>query len=507
MAMRIGRDKVRGTVRLRGLVAAVGGEGAQKLPDVEVKDVKSDSRSVQPGDVFVAVRGVEVDGHRFVGDAVARGAVACVTEREVDTGRAANIVVEDSAKALAVLASEINGNPSAGLRLLGVTGTNGKTSTAHLLRAICERSAWGRVGLIGTVGHGVGTRLEASVHTTPEPLTLHRLFADMKKQECVGVVMEVSSHAVRQQRTWGLDFEIGMLTNVTRDHLDFHPTFDDYLGAKREFCYSLVASSRRKQAGTLVYSVDDERAREIGREFPGRKIATSIATVADVYASALEATLAGTRFVLHLGQRESASIHLQLLGSFSASNAVMAAAAGHALGIGIEGIKAGLESVGRVPGRFDAFGGRTKPLAVVDYSHTPDSLERTLAFCRALGPRRLIVVFGCGGDRDRGKRPLMGEIAQRHADTCYVTSDNPRTEDPTAIIDDILAGMDRKKKGLVVEPDRRKAIHAAIAGAGLGDLVAICGKGHEDYQIVGTKREHFDDREEAERALNAWGAA
>jgi UDP-N-acetylmuramoyl-L-alanyl-D-glutamate--2,6-diaminopimelate ligase len=297
-----------------------------------------------------------------------------------------------------------------------------------------------------------------------------------------------------------------MLTNVTRDHLDFHSTVDDYVAAKRDFCYSLVGNERRKAPGTLVYSVDDARAREIGEGFPGRKIATSVAARADVYASGLEATLAGTRFVLHVGDGESTPIHLRLLGSFSASNAVMAAAAGHALGIRIGGIKAGLESVGRVPGRFDAFGGRTKPLAVVDYSHTPDSLDQTLAFCRALGPRRLIVVFGCGGDRDRGKRPLMGEIAQRHADTCYVTSDNPRTEDPLAIIEDILAGMNRGKPGVVVEPNRRSAIQAAIREARLGDLVAICGKGHEDYQIVGAKREHFDDREEAERALSAWGA-
>lgn len=498
------RVRKRGAVQLRGLIAVLDKERARRVRDAEVKDVKSDSRKVEPGDVFVAVRGVEADGHRFVGDAVERGAVACVTEKAMNTGRAVNVVVEDSAKALAVLASEISGNPATDLRLFGVTGTNGKTSTAHLFRAICVRSSWGKVGIIGTVGHGVGTELEPALHTTPEPITLHKLLSDMKEQECVGVVMEVSSHAVRQQRTWGLDFEIGMLTNVTRDHLDFHPTFDDYLNAKREFCYSLIADGRRKDPGTLVYSIDDAHAREIGTQFPGKKISTSIEGRADVHASDLDATLAGTRFTLHVGGQQSTPIRLRLLGSFSASNAVVAAAAGHAIGIGIDGIKAGLESVERVPGRFDALGGRTKPLAVVDYCHTPDSLERTLAFCRALKPKKLIVVFGCGGDRDRGKRPLMGEIAQRHADTCYLTSDNPRTEDPLAIIDDVLAGMNRRGGGLNVEPNRRKAIHAAIRHAELGDLVAICGKGHEDYQILGTTRQHFDDREEAEHALNMW---
>jgi UDP-N-acetylmuramoyl-L-alanyl-D-glutamate--2,6-diaminopimelate ligase len=317
--------------------------------------------------------------------------------------------------------------------------------------------------------------------------------------------MEVSSHAVRQQRIWGIDFEIGMLTNITRDHLDYHSSLDDYIDAKREFCYSLIAEDRDKDPGALVYSLDDERAREIGARFPGKAVSTSVREVADVYASDVRATLGGTGFVLHAGNEEIA-IDLKLLGSFSASNAVLAAAAANLLGIELEHVKSGLESVDKVPGRFEALGGRGKPRAIVDYSHTPDSLERTLEFCRALRPERLIVVFGCGGDRDRGKRPLMGEIAQRNADVCYVTSDNPRTEDPLKIIDDILEGMDRRHRNLEVQPDRRKAIQAAIRNAGPDDLVAICGKGHEDYQVVGTKRRHFDDRQEANNALDLWGS-
>jgi UDP-N-acetylmuramoyl-L-alanyl-D-glutamate--2,6-diaminopimelate ligase len=475
------------------------------MQDIEIAGVKSDSRRIEPGDVFVAVRGVDVDGHSFVEDAVKRGAVACVTEQPMDTGSATNVVVIDSAKALAVLASQIRGNPSQDLRMIGVTGTNGKTSTTHLLRGICERSSLGKVGLIGTVGHGVGIRLEAGVHTTPEPIVLHQLLGKMKKERCVGVVMEVSSHAVRQQRIWGLDFEIGMLTNITRDHLDYHVTFDDYVDAKREFCYSLIADDRTKPPGTLVYSLDDDCARDIGLSFPGDAISTSIKETAAVYASDVDATLKGTSFTLHVGDKKT-KVDLQLLGIFSASNAVMAAAAAHLLGIDIEHIKNGLESVGRVPGRFEALGGKHAPVAIIDYSHTPDSLDRTLTFCRALRPERLAVVFGCGGDRDRGKRPLMGQIAQKHTDTCYVTSDNPRSEDPNSIIHDILGGMDQARGGLVVEPDRKKAIQSAIRDAGPADIVAICGKGHEDYQIVGTKRHHFDDREEAERALSQWSS-
>jgi len=481
----------------------LGEADTKDMPDVEIKGIKSDSREIEPGDVFVAIRGVDDDGHRFVGDAVRRGAAACVTEEPLDTGKAANVVVTDSAKALAVLASEIYKNPARDLRLVGVTGTNGKTSTAHLLRAICAESS--AFGIIGTVGHGSGNRLSAAVHTTPEPITLHRLLADMKKDGCVGVVAEVSSHAVRQQRIWGLDFEIGMLTNITRDHLDYHSTMDDYIDAKREFCYSLIAEDRHKKPGTLVYSLDNERAREIGNGFPGKAVSTSVRELADVYATDVRATLRGTRFVLHAGKEEIA-IDLKLLGSFSASNAVMAAAAGSLLGIELDRIKSGLESVGKVPGRFEALGGGGKPRAIVDYSHTPDSLERTLEFCRALGPQRLIVVFGCGGDRDKGKRPLMGEIAQRNADVCYVTSDNPRTENPLRIIDDILEGMDRGRGDLVVEPDRHKALQKAIRNAGPDDLVAVCGKGHEDYQIVGTKRRHFDDRKEAVNALKLWSS-
>jgi len=499
--MGAGRDN--SGLRLGDLMNALGEVNTKDMQNVEIRGIKSDSREIEPGDVFVAIRGVDADGHRFVGDAVRRGAAACVTEEPLDTGKAANVVVIDSAKALAILASEIHQNPARDLRLVGVTGTNGKTSTAHLFRAICAESSVGEFGIIGTVGHGSGNRLSAAVHTTPEPITLHQLLADMKKDGCVGVVAEVSSHAVRQQRIWGLDFEIGMLTNITRDHLDYHSTMDDYIDAKREFCYSLIAEDRHKGPGTLVYSLDNQRAREIGHGFPGKVVSTSVREPADVYATGLRATLRGTRFILHAGKEEIA-VDLKLLGSFSASNAVMAAAAAHLLGIELDRIKTGLESVDKVPGRFEALGGGDKPQAIVDYSHTPDSLERTLEFCRALGPQRLIVVFGCGGDRDKGKRPLMGEIAQRHADVCYVTSDNPRTEDPMRIIDDILDGMDRGRGSLVVESDRHKAIHKAIKNARPDDLVAVCGKGHEDYQIIGAKRRYFDDRKEAVDALKLW---
>ncbi|MFQ5510773.1 MAG: UDP-N-acetylmuramoyl-L-alanyl-D-glutamate--2,6-diaminopimelate ligase [Candidatus Krumholzibacteriia bacterium] len=494
----------RGSVQLADLIAALKQRRVQKVRDSNVHGVTSDSRTVEAGDVFVAVRGGGLDGHNFVAEAAGKGAVALVTEEPVNVRGPVNIVVPDSTRALGELASRFFGDPAGKLRMFGVTGTNGKTSTAHMFRAICEHSrALGGMGIVGTVGHGTGSTLEASVHTTPEPVTLHRLLRQMVDSGCNGVVMEVSSHAVRQQRIWGLDFEIGMLTNVTRDHLDYHSSFEDYADAKREFCLSLVSEHRSGEPGTLVYSRDNEITRGIGQDFPGQKVATSIVGKGDVYADNVEATLEGTRFDLHLGG-DAVAVSMKLLGSFTAANATLAAAAAYTLGIEGATIRDGLESVQRVPGRFDALGGSGKPVVVVDYSHTPDSLERTLQFCRGLQPRRLIVVFGCGGDRDRGKRPLMGGIAQENCDVCYVTSDNPRTEDPRRIIDEILSGMDTGKKGTTVEVDRRKAIRAAIESSGPRDLVAVCGKGHEDYQIIGTARYHFDDREEASKALHVW---
>lgn len=506
MTTGVGERQAGSHVMLSRLIAVLKNASVRNVSDVAVTRVTNDSRQVEPGTLFVATRGVQIDGHDFVDAALKRGAVAVVAERPASVADAPQIVVGDSTKALAELVSEFYGNPSRDLRLFGVTGTNGKTSTAHLLRSICETSSWGQVGVIGTVGHGVGSEFEKSVHTTPEPVTLHRLFAEMKAKGCSGVVVEVSSHAVRQQRVWGVDFEIGMLTNVTRDHLDYHPTFADYVGAKSEFCHSLLSKERRKKPGVLAYSADNEHSREIGEGFGGEKLAVSTEGPADVFATEVRATLQGTRFVLNVKGEKPIGVELKLLGSFSVSNAVLAAAGARIIGIGIDGIKAGLEAVKRVPGRFEAIGGGSRPLVIVDYAHTPDSLERTLLFCRSLEPKRLLTVFGCGGDRDRGKRPLMGEIAQRISHVCYVTSDNPRSEDPAKIIADILSGMDPRRPGVVVEMDRREAIREAVRKARAGDLVAICGKGHEDYQIVGANRFHFDDREEAAMALEEWRA-
>ncbi len=474
-------------------------EGARGLV---IGTVTSDSRAVCPGTLFVAVRGTAADGHRFVRDAVDRGASAVVIEAGEAPAGVPAVVVEDSSKALAMIASRFYGDPAHALRLFGVTGTNGKTSTTHLARAILAHEGM-KTGLIGTLGHGVDV-LVKDPHTTPDQVTLHALFRRMLDLECVGVVMEVSSHAVRQHRVWGLDFEVGILTNVTHDHLDYHSSMEDYKAAKAEFCNSLAAPGRRKPAGTLVYWMDDDNAREIGARFPGRRIAVGTSAQADWRVRDVVVSLDGTRFVLELPDGERADVAMQLRGAFVPANAAVAAAGAMDMGASLASVKAGLESVDRIPGRFEALGGRDRPVVVIDYAHTPDGFERVLGTCRSLDPKRIITVFGCGGDRDRTKRPVMGGIAQRASGRCYLTTDNPRTERVEDIIADIRGGM--SDQDVVVELDREKAIRAAIAEAQPGEIVALLGKGHEDYQIIGAEKFPFSDRRVAEEGLAQWSA-
>jgi UDP-N-acetylmuramoyl-L-alanyl-D-glutamate--2,6-diaminopimelate ligase len=498
-------EEAMATVSLGALVDAVGALAraplAPALREVAISGVAVDSRKVERGDVFVAVHGTASDGHDFIDAAIARGAAAVVVERASARASVPQIVVENSPQALALMAARFYGDPARELVLLGVTGTNGKTSTTFLVHSIMK-NAGRKMGIIGTLGHGVGN-LVRDPHTTPDAVTLHSWFRAMRDQSCFGVVMEVSSHAVRQHRVWGLDFNVGILTNVTHDHLDFHKTMDDYKAAKAEFVHSLAAANRRQADGTLVYWTDDAVAREIGTGFPGRKIAVGSGGDADWRVQEVDVSLTGTRFVLVLRSGETLALAMKLLGGFVPANAAVAAAGAYALGASLDAIRSGLEAVDRVPGRFEALGGGSKPVVVVDYAHTPDGFERVLATCRGLKPRRLVTVFGCGGDRDKSKRPVMGEIAARLCDHVILTTDNPRSERVEAIIADIRAGIERTRD-VTVELDRARAIHSAIAQSQPGDLVALLGKGHEDYQIVGTERHPFSDRKQAEEALASW---
>jgi UDP-N-acetylmuramoyl-L-alanyl-D-glutamate--2,6-diaminopimelate ligase len=295
-----------------------------------------------------------------------------------------------------------------------------------------------------------------------------------------------------------------MLTNVTHDHLDYHSSMEDYKAAKAEFCNSLNEAGRRKPAGTLVYWCDDTNAREIGARFTGRRIAVGTAPDADWHVHDVEVSLDGTRFSLELPDGERAAIAMKLRGAFVPANAALAAAGAMAMGASLASVRAGLEAVDRVPGRFEALGGGGRPVVVIDYAHTPDGFERVLGTCQSLHPKRIITVFGCGGDRDKTKRPVMGGIAQRVSARCYLTTDNPRSERVEDIVADIRRGM--KDENVVVELDRERAIRAAIGESRPGELVALLGKGHEDYQIIGAEKFPFSDRRVAEEALSQWSA-
>jgi UDP-N-acetylmuramoyl-L-alanyl-D-glutamate--2,6-diaminopimelate ligase len=490
-------------MKLSDLTDGLAGSRLEGDGGVEVTGVTTDSRAVRPGDLFVAIRGTAADGHAFVGDAVARGAAAVVVEEGHAPAAVPTVVVGHAPRVLATIASRYFGDPSSRLTLCGVTGTNGKTSTAHILRAIVDASRLGKMGIVGTLGHGVDS-LTSTPHTTPDAVTLHRLLRGMVDQECFGVVMEVSSHAVRQHRTWGLDFEVGILTNVTHDHLDYHRDLADYRAAKSEFCDSLIAPGRAKPDGTLVYYRDDAVAREIGEAFAGHGVSVGSGGDADVEIVQADASLDGTRVELGLQDGAIVRVRMKLLGTFVAANAALAAAAAVELGVDADAVREGLESIERVDGRFETLGGGGRPLVVIDYSHTPDAVDRVLSTCRSLGGDRLITVFGCGGDRDRSKRPLIAAAVQRHSDRSIVTTDNPRSESIDAIVEDILSGMERDAGDVTVELDRAAAVAAAITSAGPRDVVALLGKGHEPYQVIGDARLPYNERDEAKRGLDAW---
>ena len=466
--------------------------------EVEISSVSTDSRVIGKGTLFIAVKGYTVDGHDFIADAVEGGASAVIAECSIDLPVPV-IVVDDAASTGARLARRFYGDPGSRMFLAGVTGTNGKTSTAFFLRSILEVEM-GRSGIIGTLGFGSSDNIVSTDHTTPDSQRLFRMLYDFAEEGCGSAVMEVSSHAVVQGRIEEIEFDAGIFTNITRDHLDYHGTLENYIAAKESFAATLVSGRRTKPAGVLVYNSDDKYVNEIGERFSGRKISFGLDSGAMVRAESLQADLEGTRFSL-VTDRGSIDIELKLHGRFSAYNALGAAGAALTAGISIEGIKEGLEKVSRVPGRFQVIRSIGRPMVVIDYAHTPDALENLLGFCRELGAEKVITIFGCGGDRDRGKRPMMSSIAAKLSDKICLTSDNPRSEDPQKIIDDILEGTRGSQADIDVVVDRAEAIRKTLSGSSKGDLIVIAGKGHEDYQILKSGKTVFNDFEEAEKTL------
>jgi UDP-N-acetylmuramoyl-L-alanyl-D-glutamate--2,6-diaminopimelate ligase len=452
--------------------------------EVSVTGIADDSRSVEQGDLFCAWKGVAIDAHRFVGDAERAGAAAALVEYEVDGVALPQLRTRDGRRAASVAASVVYGDPQADLRVVGVTGTNGKTTSVWLLRHLLGGKY--RTASMGTLGVHLadGSHVAGSEHlTTPGPVEMMRALRDLVDRGVEAVAMEVSSHALEQGRVHALGFDVAVFTNLTRDHLDYHGTVEAYLGAK------LLLVDRLRESGTAVVNASVPAWDEV-RSRAARVMTFAIDEEADLKASHIIVTDHGTRFVCSF-DGDVIPVDLPLLGWFNVENALGALAACVALGLDLRESVKRLARVGQVPGRLERIA--TDPCTVLrDYAHTPDALERVLQALRPLTPGRLILVFGAGGDRDRGKRPLMGKAASANADVTIVTSDNPRTEDPERIIDDIVAGMTGEYERIA---DRRTAIARAMDIASSRDVIVLAGKGHETYQVVGEGRVGFDERE------------
>ena len=501
-------------MELAQLVSRVAGATVRGDPGTPIRGLAYHTRDVADGTLFFCVPGLKADGHDFAAAAVAGGAVALVCEREV-TAPVTSVLAPDVREALALMAAGWYGDPSRELRVTGVTGTNGKTTTAYLVAGI-EAAAGRTSGLLGTVLNRIGGVDHPVELTTAESLDLQRMFREMADAGDEACALEISSHALALRRSAGIAFDAVVFTNLTRDHLDFHADLDDYFAAKRRL---FLPGGRRNGGAVAAVNTGDEYGRRLAEECRpcyGDDLWTFAVQeqpgdppTADATATDLELGAEGSAFTLlvpRLGVRERVAVRLSA--RFNVENALAAATAALATGVTPAAVRQGLAATTSVPGRFEAVRAGQPFGVVVDYSHTPDSLENALRAARAVSAGRVLAVFGCGGDRDRGKRPLMGEIGARLADEAFVTSDNPRTEDPQAIIAEIVAGIPPARRSqVVVEPDRRAAIALAVRSAREGDVVVIAGKGHEQGQKIGDRVIPFDDRTVVLEALAeiGWG--
>jgi UDP-N-acetylmuramoyl-L-alanyl-D-glutamate--2,6-diaminopimelate ligase len=480
------------TIRLNDLLKGLGATVDADVSDVDVSGVAYRSNRVRPGDVFFCIPGFAHDGHDFAADAVARGAVAIVGQRRPEgIGDAPVMLVPDTRLALARAAAEYSGHPSRQMAVVGITGTNGKTTTTYLVDSIA-RAAGRTTGLIGTVETRIGDQRVGAVRTTPESADLQVLLAQMRGAGVGTVAMEVSSHAIDLRRVESVRFAVAAFTNLTQDHLDYHHTIEEYYSVKRRLFTDLDVAER-------VINIDDVYGAAMAVELD------AVLTVgrddeADVRAIDEELLPDGTRFTL-VTPVGTERVELPLAAEYNVSNALVAAGCALALGIDLRAIVEGLRSAPQVPGRLERIDRGQGFGVFVDYAHTPDSLAKAARAVAGVTPGRVIVVFGCGGDRDPEKRPLMGAAAGREADHVIITSDNPRSEDPVGIILQIEDGVRATGVSYEVIVDRRAAIRAALEQAARGDAVLIAGKGHEDYQIFADRTIHFDDREVAREVL------
>ncbi len=478
---------------------------------VDVQAITEDSRNVGPGTLFVAIKGERQDGHHFLPQAQAQGAVGVVIQTESpelkvaswDTSSGPVVGVKNTREALGLLAARLKGVPSQQLRMIGVTGTNGKTTVTHLAKSLLETEGL-HVGLLGTVGYVFGTQHQEASHTTPGSVQLQDMLAQMVQAEMDVAVLEVSSHALALDRVAGCEFDIVVFTNLTQDHLDFHETMDEYFRAKLRLFTDYVGSKQKSLPKRAIVNADDPHAKDILKYCTIPNWTFGVTAPADIQAEEIRLSVDGTTFWV---KSPHGSFHItsHLVGEHNVSNMLAAIGIGLEMGMTPANIQEALHAVRSVPGRFECIDEGQPFSVVVDYAHTDDALCRLLTAAQAIKTGRIVTVFGCGGDRDSGKRPKMGKVAVSLSDLVVLTSDNPRTENPREIIREIEAGIQEipsdERSSYEVIPDRAKAIRYAIQAARPDDLVLVAGKGHEDYQIIGTEKVHFDDREEVRKAI------
>lgn len=482
-------------MRLRGLLRGVEFKDSSVFPrgqDLEIKGISSDSKIVGKDYLFVAVSGTNFDGHKFVNEAVDKGAIAVVLEKDVTVpDGTAKIFMKDSRVAAPKIANEFYGRPAERLRSIGITGTNGKTTVSYLMDSVISVGGH-KAGLIGTINYKIGDRLIPATNTTPGPMELYSFMSEMVKNGSDHLVMEVSSHALDQNRVGDIDFSAAIFTNLTGDHLDYHKTMEEYFKAKSRLFRDLG------EAAHAVINIDDEWGRRLIKLSKGKVVTYGTKLIADFLSTDINLSLDGTRFTVNYPNGRLV-IDSGLIGLHNVYNMTSAAACGISLGFKPDQVKRGLEKLKAVPGRLEPLDCGQPFKVFVDYAHTDDALYNVLSALKPLIKKRIIIVFGCGGDRDRTKRPRMGKVASEMADSVFVTSDNPRSEEPKAIADEIVAGIRGNNYKVVL--DRTLAIGEALSAAGDGDCVVIAGKGHEAYQILKNTTIAYDDREVARNIL------
>ena len=487
-------------MQLKTLLGAIPVREIVGPADRAVESIAYDSRRVQRNGLFVALRGEKSDGHDFIGAAIDKGATVIVAERAEKNPRATCVVVENTRTAMADLAARFYNYPARKLKLAGVTGTNGKTTTTFLIKHICEKAGM-RTGLLGTVRYEIGERVLPAVRTTPESLDLQELLAQIRDAGCRAAAMEVSSHALAQDRTRGLEFDVAVFTNLTQDHLDYHGTMEKYFEAKAKLFEQLL-QQEKKSKPVAVINIDDRYGQKLIKKIDNKVsvVTFGVGSNADFRASNYRMEFGGTSYQLD-ARGKSYLVRVPLIGRFNVANSVAALAAANALGIGLREAVLSLGKSPQVPGRLEMVPAKRQFQVFVDYAHTPDALLNVLKTLRELQPHRLIVVFGCGGNRDREKRPLMGQVVDQNADHAIVTSDNPRKEDPDKIIAEIEKGFRGNHFEKIT--DRAHAIARAVEIAQPRDIVLIAGKGHENYQEFADHTVPFEDIQVARRAIES----